>query len=55
MIVVIPIKVICKKLLSLILCWKKQVKEKLASENCQIKVNCEVHLVSTSDKGGLLI
>ncbi|KAK2400154.1 Cyclopropane-fatty-acyl-phospholipid synthase [Trifolium repens] len=28
-----------------------QVKEKLVSENCQIKVNCKVQLVSSSDKG----
>ncbi|CAJ2673794.1 unnamed protein product [Trifolium pratense] len=33
----------------------KKVKEKLVSENCQIKVNCEVQLVSSSDKGCVVL
>ncbi|XP_073223268.1 uncharacterized protein [Cicer arietinum] len=33
----------------------KKAKEKLVSENCQIKVNCEIHLVSTSPKGCVVL
>lgn len=33
------------------LCWNNQVKEEFMSKSCEIKLNCEVNLVSTSDKG----
>ncbi|XP_058752646.1 uncharacterized protein LOC131625833 isoform X5 [Vicia villosa] len=33
----------------------KKAQEKLMSENCEIKISCEVHLVSSSDKGCVVL